>query len=138
MDMLPPDLISAEYFYRYTLYLLSGLFLLFSFAVIYVRITPYAELQLIRAGHTAAALSLGGAMVGFALTLASSAIYHSSLLGFWGWAVASMLVQLVGYLVMSRIIPNIKDHLEANNSAVGGLMGAVALSIGILNAACLS
>jgi putative membrane protein len=138
MTLMNADLISFEYFYRYVMYLLGGLVLLLGFAVIYVKTTPYDEIALIKAGHTAAAISLGGAMIGFALTLASSAVFHSSFIGFVGWAIAAMVVQLIGYAAMSRLMPNLHEALEANNTAVGGLLGAVSLSIGILNAACLS
>ena len=45
------------------------------FVVIYIWITPYHEFALIRDGNAAAAISLGGALVGFSLPLASS--YHA-------------------------------------------------------------
>ncbi|MEC7118895.1 MAG: DUF350 domain-containing protein [Pseudomonadota bacterium] len=127
-----------DYVYRYLIYLLSGVVLLLVFAVIYIRFTPYDEIALIRSGHTAAAFSFGGALVGFALTLAASAFFNASVAGFVGWAVAAMLVQLLAYLVMARVIPDLEDALEANNVAVGGFMGSVSLAIGIINAACLS
>ena len=38
---------------------------------LYVLITPYPEVKLIREGNAAAAASLGGAIIGFALPLAS-------------------------------------------------------------------
>ena len=44
-----------------------SLLLLAAFLLIYLRITPYHEIALIRAGNTAAATSLGGAIVGFVL-----------------------------------------------------------------------
>ena len=93
---------------------------------------------MIRAGHMAAALSFGGALIGFALTLASSAIFNASVVAYWGWALLAMLVQLIAYLAMTRIIPNLHAALEANNVAVGAFLGAVSLTIGIINAACLS
>ncbi len=37
---------------------------------IYIKITPYDEIKLIRGGNTAAAVSLAGAIVGLALPLA--------------------------------------------------------------------
>lgn len=138
MELIHPDLASFDYFYRYLMYLSSGVTLLLLFAVIYVRFTPYDELGLIRAGHTAAAFSFGGALIGFALTLASSAVFNASLVGFIGWSLAAMLVQVLVYLALERIIPNLRDALEANNVAVGGFMGSVSITIGILNAACLS
>ncbi|MFZ3192995.1 MAG: DUF350 domain-containing protein [Moraxellaceae bacterium] len=138
MELIHPDLASFDYFYRYLMYLSSGVALLLLFAVIYVRFTPYDELGLIRAGHTAAAFSFGGALIGFALTLASSAIFNASIIAYLGWALMAMLVQLIAYLAMTRVIPNLHAALEANNVAVGGFMGAVSITIGMINAACLS
>ena len=31
-----------------------------------------------------------------------------------------------------------KDQIEANNKAFGGLLGAISLSIGVINAGCIS
>ena len=42
------------------------------FLAIYVRITPYREFALIRAGNVAAAASLSGALLGFVIPLASA------------------------------------------------------------------
>ena len=123
---------------NYVLYLFGGVVFTFIFSVIYMWFTPYNEMALIRAGHGAAALSFAGALIGFALTLAACAIYHTSFVAFMGWALAAMIVQLLGYVVTSRLIPNLKQHMLDNNIAVGGFVGAVALALGILNAGCLS
>lgn len=122
----------------YLLYLVSGIVLLAIFAAIYMRFTPYNELALIRAGHSAAALSFAGAMIGFALTLAACAIYHASFIGFIGWAFTAMIVQLLGYVLTTHLIPNLKQEMLDNNIAVGGFVGAIGLALGILNAGCLS
>lgn len=138
MELIHADVASLTYLYRYLMYLTSGVALLLIFAMIYIRFTPYDELALIRAGHTAAAFSFGGALIGFALTLASSAVFNTSVVGFVGWSIAAMLVQVLAYLVLERVIPNLRDALEANNVAVGGFMGSVSIAIGMINAACLS
>ena len=48
----------------------TAIVLLLAFLAIYVKITPYNELTLIREGNAAAAISLGGAVIGFALPIA--------------------------------------------------------------------
>ena len=57
----------------YLSYVGSGALLLALFTVLYCRVTPLDEMQLIRQHNQAAALSFGGALIGFSLTLASSA-----------------------------------------------------------------
>ena len=52
------------------LYFALSIALISVFIVLYTAITPYREIALIRAGNQAAAVSLGGAVLGFALRLA--------------------------------------------------------------------
>ena len=49
-----------------------------------------------------------------------------------------MVVQLLAYLVTTRLLRMSKDQIESNNTAFGGLLGAIALAIGAINAACIS
>ncbi len=128
----------SPFLLNYLLYLTSGILFLFIFSIIYMLFTPYRELALVRAGNSAATLSYTGALIGFALTLAACAIYHTSLFAFIGWATAAMIVQLLGYLVTCWLIPNLKQQILDNNIAVGGFVGAIGLVLGILNAGCLS
>ena len=53
-------------------YFATAVGLLAVFVVLYVFVTPYSELALIREGNTAAAVSLGGAIVGYAMPIAVS------------------------------------------------------------------
>ena len=47
-------------------FFVTAIVLLLVFLALYVRVTPYNELTLIRQGNEAAAVSLGGAVIGFA------------------------------------------------------------------------
>ncbi len=125
-------------FANYLVYLLlSGVLLVFFF-VVYTRVTPYNEVLLIRQGNTAAALSLGGAMLGFSLTIASCIIHTSRLTEFLGWAFGALVVQLLAYMVTTKCMSMSKEHIESGNVAFGGILGAIALSVGAINAACIS
>lgn len=123
---------------NYLIHLLSSFALVAVFSVVYTFITPFDELALIRKGGAAAALSLSGALIGFSITVASSIMHNDSYTTFLVWAGASALVQILTFAVLSRVIPSLNDDLNNNNVAMGGLMGAVSLMVGILNAACLS
>ena len=126
------------YIANYVIYLLSGVFLLGVFFVVYTRTTPLDEVSLVRAGNAAAALSLSGALIGFTLTIASGILHNSALLGFVAWSAGAMVVQLSAYAVFARLLPGAKEQIEAGNIAMGGLLGAISLSAGVINAACLS
>ena len=123
---------------NYLIHLLLAAVLLIVFFVIYTRVTPYNEVLLIRQGNQAAALSLGGAILGFSATIASSLMHTANYQQFFAWAFGAMVVQLLAYLVTTRLLRMSKDQIESNNTAFGGLLGAIALAIGAINAACIS
>ncbi len=120
--------------YAYIIHLLSGFVLLGSFFWIYTKkITPFDEVSLIAQG-----LSLGGAVLGFSLTVASSILHSSTFLMFLGWGAGAMVVQGLCYGAITRVLPQMNDAITQNNAAMGALMGTASLTVGIINAACLS
>lgn len=131
------DSLQTELLY-YAFYFGGSVVMLVLFAIIYMAITPYDEIALIRKGSGAAALSFGGTMIGFSLPLAASAIYNTGFLPFVIWSVVAMLVQIAGYFVMVKVIGNVPEHIRLNNMAVGGLLGISGLVLGIINTGILS
>lgn len=122
----------------FSAYFGSSIFLLVAFAFIYSHVTPYREFTLIAAGNDAAAYSLSGAIVGFALPLAS-AVSHSVDLGDMVlWGVVALLVQTFTFLVVRLIFPKIVADIPANKVSKGIFLGAVSIAVGILNAACMT
>lgn len=115
-----------------------GLLLLAAFLFIYVRVTPYREIGLIRSGNASAAASLGGAMIGFVLPVASSIENSVSLVDMFLWAVISLIVQLIAFLIVRAVIPTISKNVEEGQLASGVFLGAVAIALGLLNAACMT
>ncbi|PNK59780.1 DUF350 domain-containing protein [Psychrobacter sp. FDAARGOS_221] len=122
----------------YAIYFGGGVVMLLVFSIIYMAITPYNEIALIRKGSGAAALSFGGTIIGFSLTLAASAIYNTGFIAFLVWSAVAMIVQIIGYFIMVSIIGDVPEHIKRNNLAVGGLIGISGLVLGIINAGILS
>ena len=129
---------SFDQIYGYLLHLTTGFALVGVFVLIYLRLTPFAEIALIRKGCVAPALSFGGTLIGFSLTVASGILHLPDYLAFLAWAGAAMVVQLAAFLILDRALPDMKQALESNNVAMGALIGAISLSIGLINGACLS
>ena len=123
---------------NYLVHLALAALLLVVFFKAYTWMTPYDEVKLIRQGNHAAALSLGGAMLGFSMTIASSILHTNDWQQFLAWAMGAMVVQALGYAVTTRCLKMAQDQIEADNSAFGGLLGTISLSIGGINAACIS
>jgi putative membrane protein len=122
----------------YLTHLASGVALLAAFFFIYVRFTPYDEVQLIRKGNRAAARSLCGALIGFCLTLASSILHNDGLIAFVAWAAGGMMVQLGVYMLIAHTIHHVDQAISDDNAAMGTLLGGISVAVGIINAACMS
>jgi putative membrane protein len=123
---------------NYLLHLFTAAALVLAFFVVYTRITPFNEVLLVRQGNGAAALSLGGALIGFSVTVASALLHTSDYYQFAGWALGAMLVQVLVFAIATSLLKMSKDQIEANNCAFGGLLGSISLSIGLVNAGCIS
>ncbi|WP_309644500.1 DUF350 domain-containing protein [Phenylobacterium sp.] len=116
----------------------AGLFTL-AFKVIYQWITPYKERDLIRAGNTAAAIALIGALIGYVLPLASALSHTVSLFEFAAWATLAGVIQIVAFTAVRIIaLPDVKARIEAGEISIGVYMAGVSIAVGLLNAACMT
>jgi putative membrane protein len=122
----------------FLMYLAVSVVLLVVFVAIYIRVTPYREIALIREGNMAASFSLSGSMLGFIVPL-SSAVQHSvSLPDMAIWGLIAMVVQLLTFVVVKILIPSLTLDIPANKGSAGFFLGALSLGVGVLNAACMS
>lgn len=119
-------------------YLAVALVLLGFFIAIYIRVTPYREIALIREGNTAAAYSLSGALFGFVIPLAAAVEHSVGLVDMAIWGLIAMLIQLAAFVAVRIVVPGIAQDIPANKAAQGFFLGAVSLAVGVLNAACMS
>ncbi|MDK4624313.1 DUF350 domain-containing protein [Kingella kingae] len=126
----------SQYF-LYLQYLFAALLMMGIFGALYTRITPPRELELIKSGNLACALSFGGALIGFCAALVSAMTHSIGLVNFVVWGVLAGVVQIGLFFVSTRIIPDAISELEHNNVAVGAFLCAISIAIGLLNAACL-
>ncbi len=113
--------------------------LLAIFKRVYQISTPYNESQLIGQGNVAAALALGGAIIGFALPLASALTQTADWIEFLVWAVLAGVIQVVASLVVRRfVVRDLAARIEAGNIATGVYIAATAIGVGLLNAASMT
>jgi len=123
---------------NYVLHLATAIALVLAFFVVYTRVTPYDEVLLIRQGNCAAAVSLGGTLLGFSVTIASALMHTDDYYEFAGWAALAMLIQVLVFVVATRLLRMSKDQIEHNNIGFGILLGSISLSIGLVNAGSIS
>jgi putative membrane protein len=118
-------------------FFLTAIALLVGFLAIYLVVTPYKELALIRAGNEAAALSLGGVVVGFALPIAVAVAVSHDLYVMVGWGVVAGVVQLLAYTAGRFVLPRLHENIIEGRVASGILLASLAIGVGILNAGCI-
>ncbi len=122
----------------FLVYLGVSLVYLAVFVAIYIRMTPYREMQLIREGNMAASFSLSGAILGFIVPLASAITHSVSLIDMAIWGLIAMAVQIAAFVVVKICIPSITRDIPENKGAQGFFLGSLSLAVGLLNAACMS
>ena len=117
---------------------MAGAFTL-AFKLIYQWVTPYHEATLIREGNTAAAISLGGALIGYVLPLASALSHTVSLPEFAAWALLAGVIQILLFVTVSRLVfRNLAVRIEAGEIAAAVYLAAISICAGLLNAACMT
>lgn len=123
---------------NFLVYLSVSIAYLAVFVTLYLRVTPYREIQLIREGNMAASFSLSGSILGFVIPLSASIQHSVSLVDMAIWGLIAMLVQIAAFVVAKLMIPSITDDIPANKTSAGFFLGCLSLGVGLLNAACMS
>jgi putative membrane protein len=118
-------------------FFVTAIVLMLVFLAIYVWITPYNELALIRAGNEAAAISLGGAVIGFALPIAVSVAVSHNLYAMIGWGVVASVVQMLAFITARLALPRLNESIPQGKLASGIFLASLAIGVGILNAGCI-
>lgn len=110
-----------------------------AFKFVYQLVTPYHERDLIRQGNSAAAIGLGGALIGYVLPLASALSQTVSLPEFAAWALLAGVIQIVSFIVVSRFVYKaLAARIEAGEMAAGIYLASISIGVGLLNAACMT
>jgi putative membrane protein len=107
------------------------------FLAVYLRVTPYPELALVREGNAAAAVSLGGALLGFALPVANVVRNSHAVADVAAWGVVACAVQLAAYALARAALPRLARDVPAGKMAPAIFLAALSLAVGLLNAACM-
>ena len=119
-------------------YFSAAIALLTVFVTIYLWVTPYEEIRLIRANNAAAAITLSGAVLGFAMPIANVIAHSDTLYDLAVWGVIAGLVQLAAWGVARVALPTLKEDIAANRVAPATLVAALSLTVGLINAACMT
>ena len=107
-------------------------------AAVYALLTPYKEVQLIREGNAAAALSYGGVIVGLAAPLAVSLSASPSVLEVVVWGLATTAVQLLVFRLTDFLLTGLPARIQEGETAAAALLTAARLATAIILAAAVA
>jgi putative membrane protein len=119
-------------------YLALGVLYFVAFVVTYIWITPQREMALIRDGNLAAAISLGGAAIGFVQPLTSAIAHSVNLLDLALWGLVAWAVQLLTHFILRLIVRDLREKIEADVRSVALFVAVVAICVGAINAAAMT
>lgn len=108
------------------------------YVVIYMWVTPHAEIKLIRENNMAASLAFAGSLIGFCMPLAIAITNSVSLIDVLVWGVVALLVQIVVFYLVRLPIPKISERIEKGEMASGLWLGVTSSAGGLLNAASMT
>ena len=112
--------------------------LLLAFGFIYAWATPHHEFALIRENKPAASVAFGGSLIGFVLPLHSAISNSVSLLDCLLWGLVALLVQLLTFMALRLFIRDLPQRIARDEMASGIFSASAAISVGVLNAACMT
>ena len=112
--------------------------ILFLGTALYVLLTPHREIALIREGNTAAAVSLGGVMLGLAIPLAISLHASTSLIEIAIWGASTVAVQLLVFRVVDLILHGLPRRIQEGEVAAAALLVGAKLATALILAAAVA
>lgn len=119
-------------------YMGTAMALTLVYMVIYMWVTPHAEIKLIRENNMAASLAFVGSLVGFCLPLASAIANSGRLADVAVWGLVALCVQISIFYLIRLPVPKISERIEKGETASGLWLGGASLAGGLLNAASMT
>lgn len=121
-------------------YFFASIVFLVGFKFVYLFSTPYDELRLIREEkNSAAAITLSGALIGYAIAIASASSNSVGFSDFIIWGVIAAITQVFGFwLLRVTLLKDLVSRIKDNEIPAAIITAAFSISIGLLNAAGLT
>ena len=108
------------------------------YLLVYMRITPHNEFDLIAKNVPGAAIALGLSLIGFALPVASAIAHAQTLIDCAIWSLIALVVQIVVYFAVRIPVPDLSPRIAAGELAAPIWLGLASLAGGALSAAAMS
>ena len=105
--------------------------------VIYVRLTPFREREMVADGNTAAGTVLAGAILALAIPLAAMLATSGTLLDIIVWGVVALVLQLLTLGIVALSMRNFRRMIESGNVAAAITLAGAQIAVALLNAAAM-
>jgi putative membrane protein len=112
--------------------------ILLAAASLYVLLTPHKEITLIRQGNTAAALSLGGVLLGLAIPLSASLRASTNVIEIGLWGAVTVVVQLLVFRLVDMILRGLPKRIQDGEVSAAALLVGAKLATALVIAAARS
>lgn len=105
---------------------------------VYIKITPYDEIALIKDGNTAAALSLAGAIVGFSLPLAFAMASSITVYEVLIWGPVTLLLQLIAFRITDVLLSDLPKRIVNGEMGPAIFLVSIKIAVAAINAAAVT
>ncbi len=105
---------------------------------LYIKITPYDEIELVRAGNSAAAASLAGAIIGLAVPLAFSMASSVTVWELLIWGPVTLFLQLIAFRLTDLMLRDLPKRITDGEMGAALLLISIKLAVAAINAAAVT
>lgn len=125
----------VEVFPRFLIYTgVAGVLLLIA-STVYILLTPWKELALVRGGNGAAGLALSGAIVGLAIPIASTLASSVTIFDLVIWGVIALLLQLIAYRIVDLLLRDLPKRIENDEAGAAIVLISTKIATALILAA---
>lgn len=104
-------------------------------STLYILLTPWKELALVRGGNGAAGLALAGAIAGLAIPIASCLASSLTLIDLVLWGTVALLLQLLTYRIIDMLLRDIPKRIHNDEAGAAIVLISAKLAAAMLLAA---
>lgn len=104
-------------------------------STLYILLTPWKELALVKGGNGAAGLALAGAIAGLAIPIASCLASSLTLIDLLLWGTVALLLQLLTYRIIDMLLRDIPQRIQQDEAGAAIVLIAAKLAAAMILAA---
>jgi len=136
--MVQDTIYSLSGFLDFLTYFGIGFLLMGIFWRVYICLTPHDEMALVRENNVAAAVALSGALIGFALPMASAITHSQTLFDCAVWGLVAFVIQVLTFVAMRFALPHLSERIGKGEVAAAVLTAALGICVGLINASAMT